>query len=123
MKIGTSATGGELIAMNENTDNRLDSLFRDYRDACPDTEGSPAFTPQLWAKIDARRGASFRLRRLAQGFVSAAAAMCLAMSLFLVVPITNSAVSPGSYLEILDDEHETLAYADIDDDAAGDLNQ
>lgn len=107
--------------MNDNIDHRLDRIFRAYRDACPEVEGSSDFMPKLWARIDARRAASSRWRRLAQGFVSAAAAMCLGMSLFLIAPITGGNGTPGSYLEILDDEHDTLAYADIDDD--GELNQ
>lgn len=102
----------------------LDDLFRAYREACPDIEGSPSFTPQLWQKIDARRGVSARLRRWAQVFVSASAALCLAMSVMLFVPI-GAQNGPGSYLEILDNEnsHETMAYADFDDDGIGDLNQ
>ncbi len=106
--------------MQDDLDGRLDRLFHAYREACPDTDGSANFTPQLWARIEARRTPAPKWRRLTQGFVSAAAAMCLAMSLLLIVPITTSSAGP-SYLEILDDEHETLAFADIEDD--GDLNQ
>lgn len=121
----SKATGGELIAMNENLDGKLDRVFRAYRDACPDVDGGSDFTPRLWAKIEARRSMPARLRRFTQGFVSAAAAMCLAMSLFLAVPLVHNNVNPGSYLELLDDEHsnDTLAYADIDNENDGDLNQ
>ena len=35
-------------------DERLDALFRAYRQACPDPEPSADFMPRLWLKIEAR---------------------------------------------------------------------
>lgn len=109
--------------MSDHTDDNLNQLFADYRQACPDFEGSAAFTPQLWQKIEARRGFSTRLRRFAQVVVSASAALSLAMAVLLVTPVSQPNNST-TYLEILDEEqpHETLAYADVEQpDPAGDL--
>jgi hypothetical protein len=110
--------------MNDNMDKQLDRLFADYREACPDFEGSASFTPHLWQRIDARRGFPLRIRRFAQVVVSASAVASLAMGLFLVTPLSQPN-SSATYLEILDEEeqlHETLAYADVEQpDPAGDI--
>jgi len=40
-----------------NGGDQLDALFAQYREACADREASAHFMPQLWGKIEARRGA------------------------------------------------------------------
>lgn len=104
---------------DENLDRRLDRLWASYREACPDVEANPNFMPQLWQKIESRQSLPFAMGRLVRGFVSASLAMCLGMSLLLVVPVKQG---PGSYLSVLDQEHPTelIAYADVDDDGPGD---
>ncbi len=104
---------------DENLDRKLDSLWVSYREACPDVEPSANFMPQLWQKIEARQNLPFVMGRFARGFVSASLAMCLGMSLLLVVPVSQS---PVSYLSVLDQEHpaDLIAYADVDDDSPGD---
>ena len=42
--------------------------------------------PELWKRIDARRGFQLTLRRWARGFATAAAALCVAMVLYMVTP-------------------------------------
>jgi hypothetical protein len=45
--------------MDENgSENKLDALFAEYRSAFPDTDGGVNFIPNLWQKIEARRGES-----------------------------------------------------------------
>ena len=45
--------------MSFDAEQRLKMLWRAYRDACPDVEGSPDFTPRLWARIEAGRATSW----------------------------------------------------------------
>lgn len=106
--------------MRSDMEGSLDRVFRDYREACPDPDGSAEFMPGLWRKIEAKRSFAQRLRHLTRVFVTASAAACLAMSMMLV-PHVSSGPS-HSYLDLLDDEHyhETLSLSDNDDDS-GDL--
>ncbi|MCP5114141.1 MAG: hypothetical protein GY953_25195 [bacterium] len=96
-------------------DEQLGRLFRAYRDACPDPEPSPRFMPGIWTRIDARQSFSLSLRRWTSAFVTAAAAMCVAMAVFMAAPeTTESAVYATSYVDALEsDDVETLAYADL----------
>ncbi|MBI3684403.1 MAG: hypothetical protein HY235_28855 [Acidobacteria bacterium] len=107
--------------MSDHLDRRLDKLFQSYREACPDIEGSPEFMPRLWRKIEARQRLPFTWRRITQVFVSAAAALCLVMSLLLLSPVPQGPGFAISYLEALDSEHELMAFADLDPDLPGDL--
>jgi hypothetical protein len=94
-----------------SSDARLSELFAAYREACPDPEPSARFMPSLWESIDARRSFALRLRRFAQGLITAAAAVCLLMSLYLVRPQP----SPNTYLEVLaaSQSHDALADEEI----------
>lgn len=58
-------------------DTGLDELFRTYRAACPDIEPSANFMPNVWQKIDARRGFWPAFERLARTGMAAAALLCL----------------------------------------------
>ncbi len=91
--------------------DRLSELFAAYRAALPDPESSTAFVPGLWEKIDARRSFSCSLKRLAQGLITAAAAVCLLMGFYLSRPEPSN----YTYLEVLaaDQTHEDLADAEI----------
>jgi hypothetical protein len=106
--------------MNGDMDRQLDSLFQAYKEACPEVEGSANFMPNLWQKIEARQSMSLSMARFGRWFVSAAAALCLVMSLMLISPMSQSA-SSVSYVEALDDEqsHELMAYADADTNRPG----
>jgi len=84
-----------------NDEERLDSLFRAYRDACPDPDPSPNFMPQLWLKIEARQRSTFWFGRLARGFVTAAVAASLVMGALLLYPAGGPAQNTASYVEML----------------------
>ena len=89
----------------------LEGLFAAYRDACPDPEPGVDFMPRLWQKIEARRAFSYRLKRLAKGVITAAAAAALAMALLLA---PQHRITP-SYLELLaaGQSHDDIADAEI----------
>ncbi|MGA2600510.1 MAG: hypothetical protein ABSH09_26385 [Bryobacteraceae bacterium] len=85
----------------ERLDQELDSLFAAYRDAVPDPDASPDFMPRLWGRIEAQRSFVYRLRRMAQIAVAAAAVACL-LGGVLFTPVTKHEAPAGStYVDIL----------------------
>lgn len=81
---------------------QLDRLLKAYREACPDPEPSSGFMPRVWQKVEARRSYNQFLRRWAQGFVTAAAALSLLMVAFLAIPRSQTSFVPNStYVEVL----------------------
>ena len=82
----------------------LNALFRAYRAACPEPDPSANFMPGLWQRIEARQSFGFSLRRMVSGFVTAAAALTLALGVYMAIPRTSSSSAyPVSYLEALAD--------------------
>jgi len=86
--------------MRGNNDERLDSLFRAYRDACPTPEASANFMPNLWGRIESRQNFSFSFRHMANGFVTAAVALTIALGVYMYVPHSSSAPNE-TYIEAL----------------------
>ncbi|MCC6394479.1 MAG: hypothetical protein IT167_28040 [Bryobacterales bacterium] len=109
---------------HDELDRRLNVLFREYRQACPDLDGSANFMPQLWQKIEARQTLPLMLGRWTRMFVSFAAALCLAMAVILVVPHHQTSVLQTSYVEALEREHpnDILAYSDVVPDNSGEVS-
>ena len=109
---------------SDSQDRQLQDLFQAYRAACPDLDDSPTFMPGLWQRIEARQSMPFAMRRFAQMFISAAAAMCLLMAMLLT---TSTPHQPGpgvmTYVEALDSDssHDMLAYADIENASTGEV--
>jgi hypothetical protein len=81
-------------------EERLDALFRAYRDACPTPEASANFMPEVWAKIESRQRYTFSFRRMANALVTAAVALSIALTLYMSMP-RSSPTYPPSYLEAL----------------------
>jgi hypothetical protein len=79
----------------------VQALFACYREAAPDREPTADFTPGLWNKIEARRGFTYNFGRLARRFVTAAAAICLIMSVGLIDPATSTSATFMSYIDVL----------------------
>ena len=100
----------------ERDEERLDRLFAAYKEACPAPEASANFMPAVWAKIDARRGFSLALRRWTGAFVTAAAALCLAMVVYMASPgAADAPYYSSTYDEALSESgsFETLAYSEM----------
>ncbi len=81
---------------------KLDALFAEYRNACPDTDAGPDFMPGMWRKIEARRSENVSVfRRLAQACLFATAAATLAMA--VVIPrLQREPVYTATYVDVLD---------------------
>ena len=90
---------------NELRNDELDALFAEYKTALPDREPGASFMPQLWRKIEGRRNTLFRIKRLSQYFVAAAAAICILFATMLAVP---SGTEPStSYVDVLAQAYPT----------------
>ena len=87
-------------SMRGNDEQRLDALFRAYRDACPTPEASANFMPNLWQRIEAHQTYTFSFRRMANAFVTAALALSLGLGVYMSIPRSNS-YSSQSYIEAL----------------------
>jgi hypothetical protein len=91
-------------------DERLDTLFRAYYSACEPGQVSPNFMPELWQKIERVQNATFSFRRIAQSFVTAAAALSLVLAVVAFVPShQNSALYNATYVDFLTAHNEALA--------------
>ena len=103
--------GDSMSQDREAAADGLQGLFAAYREACPDPEPGRDFMPRLWQKIEARRAFSSRLKRLAKGVITAAAAAALAMALLLA---PQHRATP-SYLELLaaGQSHDNIADTEI----------
>lgn len=76
-------------------------FWANYGSVCPEVTPGPNFMPQLWEKIDRRRSLKWRVRVFTQGFVTAAACLCLLLA-FLS---SNFSLPSGSYLDMLSAYH------------------
>ena len=90
--------------------DKLDALWAEYRDACPDPESSTNFMPTLWQKIEARRVETTSVfRRMAQAWVVAALALTVLIAVLLPRLQRDPVYSASTYVEILDDAHSNDA--------------
>jgi hypothetical protein len=87
-----------------NSNERLDRLFAEYRNACEAPELSAGFMPALWQKIEARQSTSWVFRKISGWFVAASAAATAVLALALLS--TPSAGNYAStYVEALAADH------------------
>jgi len=104
----------------DRMDDKLDSLWVEYREACPDPDPSPDFMPRLWQQIEKRRNANASVfRRLAQICVMATVALTLLIGAVVIPRIQAEAFFAGSYAEELAAEHSNADFTDFL--TAGDL--
>jgi hypothetical protein len=90
--------------MRGSDENRLDALFRSYRESIPEAEPGANFMPDLWRRIDARRNVTFSLGRMANAFVTAALAFSILLGVYMAMPRQNSAFYSQTYMEALDSD-------------------
>ena len=86
----------------------LDSLFQAYYSACEPDSVSPNFMPELWQKIERTQSATFSFQRIAKGFVTAAAAVSLALAVVCFVPGVSSPAYNATYVDALAAHNDTL---------------
>jgi hypothetical protein len=97
----------------DRMNDRLDAIWKEYRDACPDPEASAAFMPGLWQRIEARRVANLSIfRRLVQVCVGATLALTVLMGVVLIPRLENALIYNATYVDVLAAEHPST-YVDI----------
>jgi anti-sigma-K factor RskA len=88
-----------------NSNERLDRLFAEYRQACEAPELSGGFMPALWQKIEARQSTSWVFKKISGWFVAASAAATAVLAVALLsVPGGNSNYA-ATYVEALAADH------------------
>jgi anti-sigma-K factor RskA len=96
--------------MNGRMDDKLDALWAEYRDACPDPEPGASFLPMLWQKIEARRVETTSVfRHMAQAWAVAALALALILAVLAPRLHRETIYSANTYVEVLDDVHSNDA--------------
>ncbi len=97
----------------DRMNDKLDALWAEYREACPDPEPSAQFMPNLWQRIEARRVATTSVfRRLAQVCVVATAALTVIMGVVLIPQFQKALVYSSNYVDVLAADHPNT-YVDI----------
>jgi len=90
-----------MYSKHGSDDERLENVFRAFREACPAPEPSANFMPELWQKIEARQNLTFSFGRMASAFVTAALALSLGLGIYLAMPGANTGYFSQSYVEVL----------------------
>jgi hypothetical protein len=97
----------------DRMDDKLDALWTEYRDACPDPEPGASFMPGMWQRIEARRNANVSIfRHFAQWCVTATIALTLLIAAVLIPKFQSNPVYSASYVDVLSAEHST-DYVDL----------
>jgi len=97
----------------ERMEQKLDTLWAEYRSACPDPEPGAGFMPGLWKRIEARRAANLVVfRRLAQVCVAATLALSFVMALVVIPRIEKNSLYSTTYADVLVADHPNT-YVDI----------
>ena len=83
--------------------DKLDPLWAEYREACPDLEPSAGFMPQMWQRIDARRNAlsSSWFRLWAEVWLAATVTLAIVMGAVLIPQMQDLSVVQISYVDVL----------------------
>jgi hypothetical protein len=89
---------------DRNAETQLDALFLAYREACPDPEPSVNFTPQMWARIEAREVSTNLFGRMAKALVTAALAATVILGLMVSTLSRGEGQFNGTYLQALSAE-------------------
>ena len=86
-----------------NGGDRLDALFAEYREACPDREASANFMPRLWEQIEARRSAvsSSWFRLWAEVWLVATLTLAIVIGGVLIPRFENPPAYQASYVDVL----------------------
>ena len=85
----------------DRMEDKLDSLWAEYRQACPDPEPSANFIPQVWQRIEAQRRATSSLRHWAEACVMAALTLILLIAAFLIPRYQRQPVYQSTYADVL----------------------
>jgi hypothetical protein len=86
---------------SNSREDRLDQLFRAYREACPDPEPSAAFMPAMWNKIEAREVSTNWFGRVAKTLVTAALAASVILGMMISSGNQSSSFFDATFVDAL----------------------
>ena len=92
------------MSLANNHEHRLERLFAEYRNACPDPEPGANFMPALWKRIEARRNPALQWVTLSRRALVGALALCLALGVVLGTALSSSQFYQLTYIEALNDD-------------------
>lgn len=84
--------------------DKLDPLWAEYREACPEVDASAHFMPQLWQRIEAQRSAaaSSWLRLWAEVWLVATVTLAIVIGAILIPRVQSSSPAyQASYVDVL----------------------
>jgi anti-sigma factor RsiW len=93
------------ITDGQKADAQLDEMFRAYRTACPDPEGSVNFMPGIWARIEAREVSTNWFGRVAKALVTAAIAASVILGMMTTSANQSSSFFDATFVEALRADH------------------
>jgi len=86
-------------------DDRLNALWAEYRDACPEPEQGTNFMPQLWQKIEARRVEPVSIFKR-MSYICVMATVALTLAITVILPrIQREPVYSATYIDVLENSH------------------
>ena len=87
----------------DGVNDKLDLLWAEYRQACPEPEPSASFMPQMWQRIEARQYAmsSSWLRLWAEFWVVATVTLAILMGAILIPRFQEPPAYQASYVDVL----------------------
>lgn len=86
----------------DRMNDKLDAVWIEYRNACPDPEPSADFMPRMWQKIEAQRvAAAFTFRRVVQACVLATVALAIVLGAVVIPHLQNLELDTASYVDVL----------------------
>jgi len=88
--------------INDKND-KLDTLWAEYRAACPDPDPSASFLPRMWQRIEARRNAmsSSWFRLWAEVWLVATVTLAIVIGAVLIPRLQNPPAYQASYVDVL----------------------
>src|SRR3954447_13307679 len=82
-------------------EDRLDELFRAYREACPDLEAGAGFMPGMWAKIEAHEVSTTWFGSVAKALVTAALAASVILGMMISSTNQSSSFFDATFVDAL----------------------
>lgn len=88
-------------------DPKFDRLLVDYKEACPQPDGSTGFLPGIWNRIEAQKKFLRSARGWASAYVTVAAVLCLL--LVVLIAFEAGRTTKSTYVEVLDNSQDSSA--------------
>jgi hypothetical protein len=87
----------------DSRNDKLDPMWAEYREACPDPEASAGFMPQMWQRIETRRNAisSSWFRVWAKVWLVTTVMLTIVMSAIVIPRLQDPLTYQAGYVDAL----------------------